>query len=81
MNDIPGRKQPHVLPQCYDSHVDLAERFRVYYPEKITKIRSTTYHRIIVTPNHRCRKFITITTTFVLCHHSHSQPLVLSFDL
>ena len=28
-NEITERKQPPVLPECNDSHEDLAERFRV----------------------------------------------------
>ena len=43
-NEITGRKQPPVLPECNDSHEDLTERFRVCFSEKITNIRSTMYH-------------------------------------
>ena len=43
-NEITGRKQPPVLPECNDSHEDLAERFRVYFSEKIMNARSTMYH-------------------------------------
>ena len=44
-NEITGRKQPPVLPECSDSHEDLAERFRVYFSEKIMNIRSTMHCR------------------------------------
>ena len=43
-NEITGRKQPPVQPECNDSIEDLAERFRVYFSEKIMNVRSTIYH-------------------------------------
>ena len=44
-NEITGRKQPPVLPECSDSQEDLAERFRVYFPETIINVRSTMHCR------------------------------------
>ena len=44
-NEITGRKQPPELPECSDSHEDLAERFRVYFSEKIMNVRSTMHCR------------------------------------
>ena len=42
-NEITGRKQPPGLPECSVSHEDLADRFRVYFSEKIMNVRSTMY--------------------------------------
>ena len=43
-NEITGRKQPPVLPECNDSHEDLAERFREHFFEKMMTVRSTMHH-------------------------------------
>ena len=43
-NEITGRKQPPVLPECNDSHSDLAERFRVHFSENIMNVRSIMCH-------------------------------------
>ena len=72
-NEITVRKQPPMLLECSDSHEGLAARFRVYFSEK-------DYECIVVVPHHPCSQLATIITTFVLCHHSHPQLLVLSFD-
>ena len=42
-NESTGRKQPPMVPECNNSHEDLAECFRVHCSEKIMNIRSTIY--------------------------------------
>ena len=59
-----------MLPECNDSHEDLAERFEVYFSERIMDVRSTMYHHDAPLPvlpidnnhNHHCT-ISTFTTT------------------
>ena len=77
-NEITGRKQPPVLPECNDTHEDLAERFQVYFSEKIMNVHNTMYHH---DAHYLCCQLMTITTTtIVLCQHSHPQLPLLLFD-
>ena len=60
-----------MLPECNYFHKDLAERFQVYFSEKIMDVRSTMYHHdsplpvllIVNNHNHHCALSTFTTTT------------------
>ena len=67
--EITGRKQPPVLPECNDSHSDLAERFRVHFSENIMNVRSIMCHHdaplplLQINQHHNCTLSIFTPTT------------------